>query len=79
MNYKQAINLLYPFHNAKLVAVYVTETGLNGQLSTGLADQPFISVNDNQIIADDLYDVLELWANLSIPFEFGLCDLLGVA
>lgn len=61
MHFNAAIKLLAPFHKARLVAHYATESGIQGQLSTGLCDSPFIPVNDSQVCADDVFSVLEAY------------------
>ena len=66
MHFNQAIILLAQSHNARLVAHYATESGIQGQLSTGLPDQPFIAVNDSQVCADDVFSILEAYDNPSV-------------
>lgn len=66
MNYLQAIKLLSAYHVAQLVAAYKTESGITGQLSTGLVDLPFIPVNDSQVSAADLFEVLEAYEDSGI-------------
>lgn len=64
----QAIKLLAPYHAAKLVCINPDSHPLpTGQLSTGLADHPFIQVNDGQVCADELYDILILHAEQLYP------------
>ena len=67
MNYLQAIKLLAPYHTAQLVWVVPTEhtntTNPTGQLTTGLAATPLLAVNNGQVIADDLFDVLDSYAH----------------
>ena len=69
MHFNQGIILLTQFHNARLVAHYATESGIQGQLSTGLADSPFIPVNDSQVCADDVFSILEIWDSLTDKWE----------
>lgn len=61
MNFNAAIKLLAPFHAANLVAAYATESGIQGQLSTGVPEQPFIPINDSQVCADDVFAILEAY------------------
>lgn len=61
MFYLQAISLLLPYHAAQLVAAIKTESGITGQLSTGLADFPFIPVNDSLVCAADVFEVLDAY------------------
>ena len=63
MHFNSFIKLMTQFHNARLVAHYATESGIQGQLSTGLADSPFIPVNDSQVCADDVFSILEAYDN----------------
>lgn len=57
------------FHNAHLVAHYATESGIQGQISTGLPDFPFIAVNDSMVTKEDVYEVLDMWDPLTDKWE----------
>jgi len=59
MNYLQAIKLLAPFHNAKLVACHSTSLGLTAQLSTGLVSNPLIAINNSTVLASELLEILD--------------------
>ena len=67
MNYLQAIKLLFPYHTAQLIWIVPTETSQppTGQLTTGLACHPIISVDSGIVCSDDLYEILDLHAELS--------------
>lgn len=68
MKLLQAIKLLAPYHNAQLTCINPDSHPFpTAQLSTGLADCPFISVNDGSVRADDVYDVLILHAEIARP------------
>lgn len=62
MNYLKAIKLLAPYHIGKLTCINPDSTPgkPTGQLSTGHADFPFLSVNDGMVCSDDLYTILDL-------------------
>lgn len=63
MNYLQAIKLLAPYHDAKLIWVVPDTNPPTGQLTTGLQDNPIISVDSGVVCADELYDVLDQHAH----------------
>ena len=64
MNVAEAIELLAPFHNAQLVCVIRNTDGtVTGQLSTSCPELPFIAVNHNQVMLDDVLEVIEALAN----------------
>jgi len=75
MNYLTAIKLLAPYHAAQLIWVVPTDPtatspGPTGQLTTGLDSAPLLAVNAGQVIADDLYDVLDDYASHSSAISY---------
>ena len=64
MNVTEAIQLLAPFHNAQLVCVIHNSDGtVTGQLSTSHPVIPFIAVNHNQVMLEDVLEVIEALAD----------------
>jgi hypothetical protein len=82
MKLAQAIKLLSPYHQAKVIWIVPTDhsQGITGQLTTGLVDHPLIAVHNSMVCADDLYTILEEHAKhqiipmmLSMPTQHLLC------
>ena len=70
MNVTEAIQLLAPFHNAQLVCVINNSDGTQtGQLSTSCPELPFLAVDHDQVMLDDVLEVIEALAN---PTGFNL-------
>lgn len=60
MNVSEAIELLAPYHTAKVVCATRFGGTITGQLSTGNADYPFIDVIDSMVDAQAVYTAIEL-------------------
>ncbi len=92
MNVKLAIEIISQFTDnlPTPVCVVVNENGMiNGQLPTGLPTNPFIPINDNNVLEDDVLDVVDTYtspreeqevaAPQYAPFEFGECDIFAMS
>jgi len=67
MNVSEAIQLLAPFHVAQLVCVINnSDQTVTGQLSTGHPEYPFIAVDHDQVMLNDILEVIEALAG-NIP------------
>ena len=56
-----AIQLLAPYHTALVTCIVRKQNSFDAQLSTGHPDLPFIAVNDGEVSASDLMEVLDLY------------------
>ena len=79
MHFNNFIKLVAPFHNARLVAAYHTDSGIQAQISTGLADFPFIAINDSQVTQEDVWTVLDMYDTMQWEQEQETQDPFAVA